>query len=98
VLDITEHEHQAHYRRVVGDIKAKAETDNEEKGRAEAKNSWLTGTAAWTSSRGRASPPAASTAASSVRFCEAGKKVVTVALGLLIPDETAPFWVTWSTS
>jgi hypothetical protein len=33
LLDITEDERQAHYRRVVGEIQAKAEADNKEKGR-----------------------------------------------------------------
>ena len=33
LLNITEHERQAHYRRVVGEIQAEAEADNKEKGR-----------------------------------------------------------------
>jgi hypothetical protein len=33
LLHITEHERQAHYRRVVGEIRAEAEADNKEKGR-----------------------------------------------------------------
>jgi hypothetical protein len=33
LLHITEHERQAHYRRVVGEIQAEAEADNKEKGR-----------------------------------------------------------------
>ena len=33
LLHITEHERQAHYRRVVGEIQVEAEADNKEKGR-----------------------------------------------------------------
>jgi hypothetical protein len=33
LLDMTEDQRQAHYRRVVGEIQAKAEADNKEKGR-----------------------------------------------------------------